>query len=378
MRRGQDPLQKRKPRSPVRVPGAVRTGLGGLARSVYRVKRPYPVRGTAAQRAVLPTKAAASHRCIAAMLLTRVDVSYDAYRCMLSHALTTEHEEVMGLLAGARHVLKLARRPLTASPREDTGDTTYGPAGELVCTVWSLTPQSRSDRRRDRVRPLGFAASAYRSAHATRQVETTPEQLAAVSQNAELAGATTGTTTRVIGWYHSHPHITVLPSAVDVRTQSTYQLLDEGFVGLIFSVFDQNSDKVGRVQVVAFQAEAARGAASGGGGDAGLTHRLVPLRVVPSQQFNAWPHRLAPLLELQRTLLAEETKAYADARAAAARDAVDASGGFVAGTAIAALHQCNVCALLSHGLAPLMRSLTSRLGQSKHQTSVFDGALTQQ
>ena len=34
------------------------------------------------------------------MLLTRVDVSDDAYRCMLSHALTTEHEEVMGLLAG--------------------------------------------------------------------------------------------------------------------------------------------------------------------------------------------------------------------------------------------------------------------------------------
>ena len=35
------------------------------------------------------------------MLLTRVDVSHDAYRCMLSHALTTEHEEVMGLLAGS-------------------------------------------------------------------------------------------------------------------------------------------------------------------------------------------------------------------------------------------------------------------------------------
>jgi hypothetical protein len=65
------------------------------------------------------------------MLLTRVDVSEDAYRCMLSHALTSEHEEVMGLLAG---------------------DTAYGPDCELVCTVWSVAPQSRSDRRRDRVR----------------------------------------------------------------------------------------------------------------------------------------------------------------------------------------------------------------------------------
>ena len=159
-----------------------------------------------------------------------------------------------------------------------------------------------------------------------------------------------------------------------MRTQSTYQLLDEGFVGLIFSVFDQNSEKVGRVQVVAFQAEAARGADDITGG---LTHRLVPLRVVPSQQFSAWPHRLAPLLELQRTLLAEETKAYADARTAAARDAADASAGFVAGAAVAALHQCNVCSLLSHGLAPLLRSLSVRLGQSKYQTSVLEGTLQQ-
>ena len=85
----------------------------------------------------------------------------------------------------------------------------------------------------------------------------------------------------------------------------------------------------------------------------------------------AWPHRLAPLLELQRTLLAEETKAYADARAAAAADAADASSEAVAGAAAAALHQCHVCALLSHGLAPLLRSLSTRLGQSRHQHSVL-------
>ena len=69
------------------------------------------------------------------MLLTRVDVSQDAYRCMLSHALTSEHDEVMGLLAG---------------------DTTYAD-GELVCTVWSVAPQSRSDRRRDRVRHVAWS-----------------------------------------------------------------------------------------------------------------------------------------------------------------------------------------------------------------------------
>ncbi|KAJ4950754.1 hypothetical protein NE237_027586 [Protea cynaroides] len=63
----------------------------------------------------------------------------------------------------------------------------------------------------------------------------------------------TGRTTRVIGWYHSHPHITVLPSHVDVRTQAMYQLLDTGFIGLIFSCFSEDALKVGRIQVIAFQ-----------------------------------------------------------------------------------------------------------------------------
>ena len=44
---------------------------------------------------------------------------------------------------------------------------------------------------------------------------------------------------RVIGWYHSHPHITVLPSHVDVATQASYQQLDAGFIGIIFSTFNQ-------------------------------------------------------------------------------------------------------------------------------------------
>ncbi|MFS7980659.1 putative ubiquitinyl hydrolase 1 [Helianthus anomalus] len=65
--------------------------------------------------------------------------------------------------------------------------------------------------------------------------------------------AETGITTRVIGWYHSHPHITVLPSHVDVRTQAMYQLLDSGFIGLIFSCFNEDQHKVGRIQVTAFQ-----------------------------------------------------------------------------------------------------------------------------
>ncbi|KAF3450844.1 hypothetical protein FNV43_RR06933 [Rhamnella rubrinervis] len=178
------------------------------------------------------------------MSLTCVKMSEDVWLTCLTHSLSTETEEIMGLLLG---------------------DIEYSKNGGVTALIWGASPQTRSDRRKDRV-------------------ETNPEQLAAASAQAEISFDTcfnarafclsyimldvnifltfgekhrmttsTGRTTRVIGWYHSHPHITVLPSHVDVRTQAMYQLLDSGFIGLIFSCFSEDMNKVGRIQVIAFQ-----------------------------------------------------------------------------------------------------------------------------
>ncbi|XP_034695956.1 uncharacterized protein LOC117922065 [Vitis riparia] len=147
------------------------------------------------------------------MSLTCVKMSEDVWLTCTTHALSTETEEIMGLLLG---------------------DIEYSKNGSVTALIWGASPQTRSDRRKDRV-------------------ETNPEQLAAASAQAERMTVATGKTTRVIGWYHSHPHITVLPSHVDVRTQAMYQLLDSGFIGLIFSCFSEDAQKVGRIQVIAFQ-----------------------------------------------------------------------------------------------------------------------------
>lgn len=58
---------------------------------------------------------------------------------------------------------------------------------------------------------------------------------------------------RVLGWYHSHPHVTVHPSHVDLATQANYQLMDEDFVGLIFSVFNIDSNDTDTKETIAFQ-----------------------------------------------------------------------------------------------------------------------------
>ncbi|XP_050382168.1 COP9 signalosome complex subunit 5 [Argentina anserina] len=147
------------------------------------------------------------------MSLTCVKMSEDVWLTCMTHALSTETEEIMGLLLG---------------------DIENSANGGVTAVIWGASPQTRSDRRKDRV-------------------ETNPEQLAAASAQAERMTLSSGRTTRVIGWYHSHPHITVLPSHVDVRTQAMYQLLDSGFIGLIFSCFSEDVNKVGRIQVIAFQ-----------------------------------------------------------------------------------------------------------------------------
>jgi len=85
--------------------------------------------------------------------------------------------------------------------------------------IWSSMTLKRNDKRPDRC-------------------EISPEQLAEAAELAEQVGKDIGKDTRVVGWYHSHPHITVLPSHVDLRTQLQYQGMDSTFVGLIFSVFD--------------------------------------------------------------------------------------------------------------------------------------------
>jgi BRCA1/BRCA2-containing complex subunit 3 len=77
----------------------------------------------------------------------------------------------------------------------------------------------RSDKRKDRV-------------------EIPPEQLVAAKEHADR------NQTRVIGWYHSHPNITILPSQLDLKTQLTWQQMEQGFVGLIFSCFHKEPNKV--------------------------------------------------------------------------------------------------------------------------------------
>jgi BRCA1/BRCA2-containing complex subunit 3 len=142
-------------------------------------------------------------------------INEDVYFICLTHALTTEKEEIMGLLLGDIH---------------------YSNIGEKgIVFIEGVSLFTRSDKKKDRV-------------------EISPELLSMASLEAEKISEKIHKKIRVIGWYHSHPHITVLPSHIDIQTQSTYQMLEKGFIGLIFSCFNKNNlDISDRIQIMAFQ-----------------------------------------------------------------------------------------------------------------------------
>ncbi|NXA37043.1 BRCC3 deubiquitinase, partial [Eudromia elegans] len=173
------------------------------------------------------------------MAVQAVHLEADAFLVCLNHALSTEKEEVMGLCIGEVPPRRLSGPPRSPAPR---GGTPHVDTSRIV-HIHSVIILRRSDKRKDRV-------------------EISPEQLSAASTEAEISfpclsfpclsrglAEMTGRPMRVVGWYHSHPHITVWPSHVDVRTQAMYQMMDQGFVGLIFSCFiEDKNTKVGNLK----------------------------------------------------------------------------------------------------------------------------------
>uniref|UniRef100_A0A0E0L572 BRCC36 C-terminal helical domain-containing protein n=1 Tax=Oryza punctata TaxID=4537 RepID=A0A0E0L572_ORYPU len=131
------------------------------------------------------------------MSLTEVRIGEEVWLTCLSHALTTETEEVMGLLFG---------------------DIKHSSRGGVTAMIWGASPQMRCERKKDRVELVG---------HHRRENEG--------DWVVPLAPA-----------YHrsAFPY---------VRTQAMFQLMEPGFVGLIFSCFSEDAQKVGKIQVISFQ-----------------------------------------------------------------------------------------------------------------------------
>ncbi|KAB0386871.1 hypothetical protein FD755_001827 [Muntiacus reevesi] len=235
-----------------------------------------------------------------------VDLELDAYLVCLNHALSTEKEEVMGLCIGEVDTIR-------------------------IVYIHSVIILRRSDKRKDRV-------------------EISPEQLSAASTEAERLAELTGRPMRVVGWYHSHPHITVWPSHVDVRTQVMYQMMDQGFVGLIFSCFiEDKNTKTGRVLYTCFQSiQAQRGSE--------YERIEIPIHIVPHVTIGKVC--LESAVELPKILCQEEQGAYRRIHSLTHLDSVTKIHN-------GSVFTKNLCSQMSAVSGPLLQWLEERLEQNQ-------------
>eukprot|EP00850_Spirogloea_muscicola_P021591 SM000255S08770 [mRNA] locus=s255:132396:136671:+ [translate_table: standard] len=195
------------------------------------------------------------------MALDAVEVTTEVWLTCATHALSTETEEVMGLLLG---------------------DIAYGLDAAATAHVWAAAPQTRSDRRKDRVEtnPEQLAAATAQAEISSTRMRLCRSSVAATNAGCALPPIGPPTTrhdyldngAQAISRHRANnarhrlvpqpPAHHCLPIA-HVRTQGMYQMMDDGFVGLIFSCFSEDSNKVGRIQATAFQSEPKRKSTAG-------------------------------------------------------------------------------------------------------------------
>ncbi|NXJ76551.1 BRCC3 deubiquitinase, partial [Trogon melanurus] len=197
------------------------------------------------------------------MAVQAVHLEADAFLVCLNHALSTEKEEVMGLCIGEVPRPGRARGAAGGGGAARAGLGACGGAGRAGPGRGALLPARSPPVDTSRIVHIHSVIILRRSDKRKDRVEISPEQLSAASTEAEISfgregskppSEMTGRPMRVVGWYHSHPHITVWPSHVDVRTQAMYQMMDQGFVGLIFSCFiEDKNTKTGRILYTCFQ-----------------------------------------------------------------------------------------------------------------------------
>ncbi|XP_050531197.1 lys-63-specific deubiquitinase BRCC36-like [Daktulosphaira vitifoliae] len=147
--------------------------------------------------------------------LTEVLISDEVLLMCQNLALLTEKEEVAALLIGEKIISENGTK----------------------VSVSALSIPPRGEIKKDRV-------------------EIMSEDLVAAMEDAKQLSRVKGSNLNVIGWYHSHPHITVWPSSVDLQTQLNLQNMDSCFLGIICSSYNTDTTTMMKeMNMVCFQSK---------------------------------------------------------------------------------------------------------------------------
>ena len=165
-----------------------------------------------------------------------VVISQHAFESCLYHSLIIENEEIMGLLIGYTNI-----------------DSTI----INIVSNYSLT---RNCKQKDRVEfdEIQLAKACEYADNLNKKYSNFVSTNSFVDKSTDSNNKNSNISNniyefKVVGWYHSHPKITVPPSVIDLNTQY-YQQYQGAFVGLIFSTLNfSNKYKNLDIDIIAFQ-----------------------------------------------------------------------------------------------------------------------------
>ncbi|XP_052669677.1 lys-63-specific deubiquitinase BRCC36 isoform X2 [Harpia harpyja] len=184
-----------------------------------------------------------------------------------------------------------------------------------IVHIHSVIILRRSDKRKDRV-------------------EISPEQLSAASTEAEISFSRDSS------------------KLANVRTQAMYQMMDQGFVGLIFSCFiEDKNTKTGRILYTCFQSIQAQKSSE-------YERIEIPIHVVPHETIGKVC--LESAVELPKILCQEEQDAYRRIHSLTHLDSVTKIHN-------GSVFTKNLCSQMSAISGPLLQWLEDRLEQNKQR-----------
>ncbi|VDN97007.1 unnamed protein product [Rodentolepis nana] len=185
-------------------------------------------------------------------LMEEIKLTPSAYQTIITHALTHEKEEIIGLLLAEEC--------------------------EGYIQIYAAKPCTRANKQLDRV-------------------EVNDIELARGIEDADKLKKILGRNIAVLGWYHSHPHITVHPSSHDITAQREFESLNRKFFGIIVSVFDGENEKQGEIRITSFRSN----------GEASTKLTIEPIQLDPSTRSKLFKLDVENWCSVPRVFL-EETE----------------------------------------------------------------------
>ncbi|CAG0915879.1 unnamed protein product [Notodromas monacha] len=171
--------------------------------------------------------------------LSKILLDHDVFCAALTHANASYESEIMGLLIGKVcfvSSLKSCVIPTFIPPFADSR--------------FSAVEVQIVENNGDVVAHIQFAPSLVRTERLSDRVEIDPDRLVEGSALAEQESESSKEDVRVLGWYHSHPKITALPSKIDLRTQLNFQIMEKYFCGVVIAVFSSRDVDVQQSTVI--------------------------------------------------------------------------------------------------------------------------------